>query len=462
MIFLILLISFIFTRPAIASPEISIQNYPTNVIVGDTFAVDFNVTSIDIGLTYHYKAVGDSNTDISIFPPCASRYDDCLNIILSDLATNSATAYLKINLVSPQNFIKIRLALADKHSNTYDSNYVSIASFLPSITPTITPTPESSPSAFPTISAPTPSINLNDYLSLNEIMSNPNSGEDEWIEIKNSSSSALLIDKLCFYDAANNSRCLSENTNIGASSFFIHSFSSGFLNNSGDTIYFLNSNVSYPKSPQNYSYSLQKNGDWCFANPSQNFSNNDCLFSVDDSTNDSDSSFPALFLDSSVPKVSPGQKFSLNFKISTSDPYLLRLNSPFGNHYLAFSNFHDNYSWLTMDLSVPKTLSPGNYPLEFHLKKEGTNRLFDFSPANLTVIENPQPVKSKSRGKVLGVSSLALSPTPTPITYCLPTSTLTKVLPNTPFFSWPFLFVGSILFLSPILFPKLYSVSFLR
>ena len=471
-----MLIAFLFTTPVLAAPQISIQNFPSTVIVGDTFAISFNVTSSDIGLTFHYKAVGDTNTSISIFPSCASRYDDCLSIIIADPATNSATAFLKINLVSLQNLIKIRLAQADKHSNTYDSDYISIASVLPSITPspeatfttTISPTilPTSTPTILPTLIpslTPTPTPILTDYLSINEIMANPNTGDDEWIEIKNSSSSALLVDKLCFYDAANNSRCTATNINIGASSFFIHSFSSGFLNNSGDTVYFLNSSVVYPNSPKNYTYSLQSDSNWCFANPSQSFANNNCLSFTDDESSDDNDSFPTLSLESTTPTVSPGQKISLNFKINSSDSYLLRLNSPFGNHYTAFSNYHDNYSWLTLDLTVPKTLSPGVYPLEFHLKKEGTSRLFDFSPASLIVIESQKIVKSKnSKGSVLGVSSFSSLPTPTPATYCLPKSTLIEVLPSTSFFSWPFLFIGSILFLSPLLFPKLYSVTFLR
>lgn len=462
-------------KRALAAPSISITNYPSTVVVGDLFSIDFNVASSDIGYTYHFKAVGDTNTDISIFPSCASRYDDCLNVVIADPATNSATATLKINIAQTLNNIKIRLAKSDEHEKVYNSEYINIISILPSITPTPVATPTAIPTLVPTLilsptdsppptSTPTPSPLLQNYLAINEIFANPDTGQDEWIEIKNASASAILIDKLCFYDALNNSRCLPENTNIGATSFYTHSFSSGFLNNDGDTVHFLDSIITYPKTPKNNSYSIQENNSWCFANPSQNFFNNECLSiastsSSTTSSNNSDS--PTLDLQSTLAPVFPGQKIILTFRLNSSEQYSLRLNSPFGNRYSTFGNYHDNYSWLDMELTVPKTLAVGSYPLEFHLKKEGTSRLIDYNHGILIVKESPKiinktKVKTNTIPSVLGVSSFT-SLLSSPSANCLSSSTLNPVSKDTNFFSWPFLFVGSILFLSPILFSKLYS-----
>lgn len=483
MIFLILLIWIFSFKRTLATPEISIINYPSSVIVGDIFTLDFNVSSLDIGLTYHFKAVGDSNTDISIFPSCASRYDDCLNIVIADSATNSATASLKINLTQALNNIKIRLAQSDKHTTTYDSQYISIASVAASpsatLTPTITISPTATPSSFPTIiptiiltvtptntPSATSSADIKKYLIINEIMANPETGQNEWIEIKNSSASAVLIDKLCFYDALNNSRCLPENTNIGATSFYSHSFSSGFLNNSGDTVHFLDTIVTYPSSPKNSSYSLQENNSWCFANPSQNLFNNNCLAITSTPTpsqSNNDDTSPVLDLQSTLAPVFSGQKFKLTFRLNSSESYSLRLNSPFGNRYSTFSNFHDGFSYLDMELTVPKTLVSGIYPLQFHLKKGGSSKLIDFEPGDLIVKSPPAKVttvpkkNSTSKAQVLGLSTF--SPTVSSVSAsCHTPSTLNSVTPDTNTFSWPFLFGGSILFLSPILFPKLYSV----
>ena len=435
--------------------------------------MDFNVSSLDIGITYHFKAVGDSNVDISILPSCASRYDDCLNIIIADPATNSATASLKINTVSLSNNIRIRLAKSDEHEKVYNSEYVNIISLLPSLSPTPIATPAATPTEIPLPSptlipslTPTPTLILSNYLSINEIFANPDTGQEEWIEIKNSSASAIFTEKLCFYDALNNSRCLPENTNIGASTFYAHTFSSGFLNNDGDTVHFLDTFITYPKSPKNNSYSIQENGSWCFGNPSQNFFNNECLSVATTSSSDSpksNSSSPTLDLQSTLSPVFQGQKITLTFKLNSGDPYSLRLNSPFGNRYSSFGNYHDNYSWLDMELTIPKTLLVGVYPLDFHLKKEGSSRLIDYSPGSITVVKNiPSKAipktKTKSSTSVLGVSAPTLVISSNSALLCSSSSALKQVSSDINNFSWPFLFIGSILFLSPILFSKLFSV----
>lgn len=464
MIFIILLLCVIIPRDIIAAPQVSILDYPTSVITGDTFSLTFNIAAAEIGTTYHFKAVGDSNTDISIFPACASRYDDCLNIIITDIATNSATTSLKINQAQSVNKIKIRLAQSDKHTNTYDSDFVSILSLIasPSATPTAIPTaiPSTMTSITPTLipitfSTPTPTISLN-LLSINELMANPEANQSEWIEIHNASTSSILVNDLCFYDVAHHSRCLPKDLTIDPNAYYSHSFSSGFLNNDGDTIYFLDSIITYPKSPQNYSYSRQNNDSWCFAYPSLNGANSECFVASSTSTNSSKSlepALPKLSLESTLSPVVSGQKITLNFKLESPDQYSLRLNSPFGNRYETFGDYHDSHRLLIMNLTIPKTLAPGTYPLQFHLKKEGSSHLFDYQFGNLVVINKITSEPTISKSTVLGVSI-----TNPPIATCSSVSGLSPQNADTNVFYWPIFFLGSILFLSPVIFPKIYSV----
>ncbi|MFA6007321.1 MAG: hypothetical protein WC784_01590, partial [Candidatus Shapirobacteria bacterium] len=146
MILFLLLFSLSFTSPIFAAPQVSIINYPSSVAVGDTFPITFNVFSADIGTTYHYKIVGDTAADISIFPSCASKYDDCLNLTILDSVNNLATASAKINSVNNFNNLKIRIAQSDQHSKTYDSAFVNIVSFIsPEPTGEGGPTPIVSP-----------------------------------------------------------------------------------------------------------------------------------------------------------------------------------------------------------------------------------------------------------------------------------------------------------------------------
>lgn len=325
----------------------------------------------------------------------------------------------------------------------------------PRTTNTCTPTPTNSPT--PEI-IPTPTIYIISPLILSEIMANPEVNQNEWIEIYNPSSESISLKGLCFYDGSEHSRCISDEVSISPSSYFIHSFSSGFLNNDGDTLTFIDNSVTYPKSAKNFTYSLQPDDSWCFASSSQNAKNNLCT--ITNTTSDSEEKYPLpqLNLIFSPESVVAGEDFSLVFSLKSADLYSLRLIFPFGSQYFPFSNFKDDYSWLTIPLSVSKKLPPGNYPLSFHLKKTDSSHLYDYQIGNINVTA-PIVTPKVSKSKVLGVSNISCP-------RCLdnsaslnyyPASLLKEVKPDTNIFSWPFLFAGSILFLSPLLFPKLYS-----
>lgn len=151
MVWLFLLISLFFPRLTFAvDPIVTITNFPSSIVTGDTFPITFTVSSGFTG-SFHYKSVGDSDTDISIFPLCSSNFNNCSSLIISDTSPVTATAYAKINTTTSTNYLFIRIAEAEKHEKTTDSNVVTIQSIQP--TPTLTPVPTDTP--IPT-NTPTP------------------------------------------------------------------------------------------------------------------------------------------------------------------------------------------------------------------------------------------------------------------------------------------------------------------
>ncbi|HOY60886.1 MAG TPA: lamin tail domain-containing protein [Candidatus Woesebacteria bacterium] len=320
-----------------------------------------------------------------------------------------------------------------------------------SCTPTIllTPTPFVSPE-------PTAKANL----IITEIMASPDTGQDEWIEIYNPSSESISLKDFCFYDRLENSRCFYDDAIISPLSYFSHSFSSGFLNNDGDTVTFLDTSITYSKSNKNLSYSRQPDDSWCFTDPSQNQENNLCSSTEAIATSKFEEIYisPLLNLEFVPDSVTAGEDFNLVFSLKSSELFSLRLIFPFTSQYFPFSNFKDGYSWLTLPLSVSKKLPPGQYPLSFHLKKANSSHLYDYQ-IGIINIKAPIITPKVTKPKVLGASTYSCPQCPdnsASVNY-YPASTLREVKPDTNIFSWPFMFAGSILFLLPLLFPKLYS-----
>lgn len=475
MIFLILLIRLFLPASIFAAPQISVISLPSEAYPLSNFPVSFLVTNAGIGLTYYYKffgGIGDSTGSIKTTPDL-SYNSAWINFpkFISDLGASAiinSTAFVIPEVIEGIYNFKIKVALVSNTGSGATSPTYPLSVVIPEPTPTCIPTPIDTPrptaEAISPIISPEPTIPIVNPLILSEIMANSNISEDEWIEIYNPSDKTISLKNLCFYDASLHPRCFSDDEFIGPNSYYSHSFSSGFLNNDGDTVTFLNTSIIYPSSPKNFTYSRQSGANWCFTDSSQNALNNNCN---NDAMVSSEASpnfvSPLLNLQFSPNSVTAGDDFNLVFSLNSADPYSLRLISPFGSQYFPFSNFKDGYSWLTLPLSVSKKLPSGNYPLSFHLKKAGSSHLFDYQLGNINVEATVPSVRSSSKitkSKVLGTSTYSCP-------QCLdnsanvnyfPASTLRKVLPDANFFSWPFLFAGSILFLSPLLFPKLYSV----
>jgi len=149
---ILLLFFLLFPSKIFAAPTVSIIDFPENVIAGNVFNVTFSVLTPTLGLNYHYKIVGDGNTEILTQPNtgCASSYDSCESLSIATSSANIATASAKVNMVSGTYNLKIRIAQSDKHTSTYNSDIVSLISILPSPTPTPTPAPTSTPTPMPT------------------------------------------------------------------------------------------------------------------------------------------------------------------------------------------------------------------------------------------------------------------------------------------------------------------------
>ena len=463
MIFLILIFSLFWPAFAHAAPQISVTELPVSVNPSLNFPVSFLVTNAGIGSTYYYKFFGglDDNTS-SIKTTTDLSYNSAwINFpkFTSDLggsALVNSTAFIIPDAIEGVYNFKIRIALTTNTSSGVTSPFFPLTVVFPEIIPTIIPTPLPTQEITPFVS-PKPTVTAESPLIISEIMANSNVNEDEWIEIYNPSSESISLKNICFYDATSHSRCFPDNAIILPNSYYSHTFSSGFLNNDGDTVTFLNTSIIYPSSPKNYTYSRQSNNSWCFAIGSQNLANNDCS-SATSSSSETNYTPPLINLQFIPDSVNAGDDFNLVFSLNSADSYSLRLISPFGSQYFPFGNFKDGYSWLTLPLSVSKKLPAGKYPLSFHVKKAGSSHLYDYQLGEINI--NAALITPKvSKSKVLGTSTSCQQciDNSANVNY-YPVSTLRQVLPDANFFSWPFLFAGSILFLSPIIFPKIYSV----
>lgn len=453
MIFLILLLSlFLVPKIYALDPIIKISNFSSN---SSPEWVELNNTSENtINLdNWQIKDANNISTDDLIISGCLSPFS--YQTFYHDpgwLNDGGDTINLYDNLnnlVDQLIYTKGQLNLNPRTTNICIPSPSPLPT--PEIIPTLIPTPSPSISPKPTASAD---------LILSEIMANPDTNQNEWIEIYNPSSESISLKNLCFYDESQHSRCISDDVLISPLSYFSLSISSGFLNNDGDTVTFLNSNITYPKSSKNFSYSFQANQSWCFAPSSQNGANNLCTSINTDTSSNSEEKYPLpqLNLEFVPDSVIAGEDFNLVFSLKSSELFSLRLIFPFTSQYFPLSNFKDDYSWLTLPLSVSKKLPPGEYSLAFHLKKFDSSHLYDYQIGKIN-IRAPIVTPKVSKSKILGTSTYSCPQCPdnsASVNY-YPASTLREVKPDTNIFSWPFLFAGSILFLSPLLFPKLYS-----
>jgi len=103
-------------------------------------------------------------------------------------------------------------------------------------------------------------------VSLSEIYPNPEKDEQEWVEIYNPNNSTVVLDSWYFVDSANHKKPLIGS--VGAKKYKAFYFTSGWLNNTGDTVSLFNPSrklvekYSYPKGSNNSSFARNNAGKW--------------------------------------------------------------------------------------------------------------------------------------------------------------------------------------------------------
>ncbi len=152
------------------------------------------------------------------------------------------------------------------------------ACLIPTITPTVPPTPTETPTPSP--------ISYNNIF-ISEIMANPESGSNEWVELYNSNDFSVSLNNWLIDDLENNgSSPRMFSLEIPAKSYRLFNLTSSIFNNGGDTVRLLDFNKTL-KDDFEYSSSTQgktwgridfSNDNFCLQDPSYESVNNSCLY----------------------------------------------------------------------------------------------------------------------------------------------------------------------------------------
>lgn len=456
LLILLIFLAFFPVKILLAAPEIVLKDLPENISSNTSFPVIIEFSGLKNETQYYYKFFGGINDDTSVFKttPSLSYTSSWKNFpfVTSDASGSGqlqSTVYAIPDLSTGNYNLKCRFAQASNTSTTitsqsYPLNLISVPTAIPTLLPTSTPTPLVTPE--PTVEAD---------VIITEIMANPPDSV-EWVEFYNFGNQELSLKNLCLSDLSLHKKCVSEDIILVPGKYYQYKFSGSFLNNSGDTIYFLNQSITFPKSPQNYTYSIQSDGSWCFSNPSPATSNYNCY--QPEETVEITPLPPQLNLTFLPQSVEAGSSLNITFNLKSDDLYSIRLDHPFDSPYFAFNSFDGTYSWVNLLVSIPKKTQPGDYDLLFRLKKATESKTHEFRLGKINITS--AKVISKKNSSKLPVPQIICPPiTPSVLgtSSAQKNTSLHRSPPDSTFFSWPFLFAGSILLLSPIIFPKLYS-----
>lgn len=153
--------------------------------------------------------------------------------------------------------------------------------------PTITPKPTSTLTPTPTPSiTPTPTVTTPSSIHLSEIFPHPPSGQNEWLELYNSSGSTVLLRNWQIDDQVNSgSSPRTISLDIGAFGYAVVEFTSSLMNNDGDTVRLINptgtvvETFTYSDSAESHSWAKTNPTDssWCTQNPTKASTNGSCI-----------------------------------------------------------------------------------------------------------------------------------------------------------------------------------------
>ena len=153
----------------------------------------------------------------------------------------------------------------------------------PTITINLSPTPTPIPTK--TLPIPTPTLVIN-KIYLSEIMANPNTGENEWVELYNDNDYFVTLDNWMIDDQTGGGATpFYFSLTIPAFSYNSVNLSKTMFNNDEDQVNLYNSNnilqdsFEYQKSKKNITLGRinWENDDFCEQTPSKNLSNRGCL-----------------------------------------------------------------------------------------------------------------------------------------------------------------------------------------
>lgn len=154
-------------------------------------------------------------------------------------------------------------------------------------TPTITPkpTPTRTPTPTPTMT-PTPTITIPTSIHLSEVFPHPQNGQNEWVELYNSSGSTALVRNWQIDDQADSgSSPRTISLDIGAHEYAVIEFTTSLLNNDGDTVRLINSNGTvvetfvYTDSTESLTWAKTNPTDasWCKQSATKASANGSCI-----------------------------------------------------------------------------------------------------------------------------------------------------------------------------------------
>lgn len=199
-----------------------------------------------------------------------------------DIATYAATLTSSQSYANcPVNQWVITTAISRDQPNT-EACIQNSPSPSPTVSPGTTPTPIApvtpSPATSPTVLAVSP--------VLSEVMTSPESGNTEWVELYNPHSSHITLEELQIDDTEGGSRPRNMSGTIPPHSYYVIALSTGIFNNDGDQVRLLSmqgaviDSFSFSKTEKGSTWGRQQltvNSSACIMQPSQGEKNTPCV-----------------------------------------------------------------------------------------------------------------------------------------------------------------------------------------
>jgi len=303
---IIIVLIFITFIKSVNAVEINILDSPESIYRENEFEIGFNIfDDLHPRSVYSYKArIGSNSASLNqgqTFNLSTNNWLDdtsswisflTVNLNENGIATSSVKLKTKKSAAIGNNLLIIR---GNKDGKNYDSSpkNILIIEPIPSPTPTEMPTPTITEIPVPTIEiltsstpTPTPTEIIFNNIYLSEAMVNPESGENEWVEIYNNNDSAVTLNSWFIDDLENGGSTPKVfNLEISAKGYGVFDLNTSVFNNSGDSVRLLDKGkiekdrFEYSSSQQGKTWgrSSLENNNFCLQEPSRGKENTACL-----------------------------------------------------------------------------------------------------------------------------------------------------------------------------------------